>query len=477
MKNLLPHFIVENYVQGILEGSFEAATVLVDISGFTGMTESLMIRGDDRAEVLSSILNNLFTAIVGTIYQRGGFISTFAGDAFTAIFTSAYLHHALFCADKIRHIFQTQGIQKTRFGTFTLEARIGLSFGSVEWGIVGKRERGYFFRGPAIERCVLAERECASGEIVLDARIVDRMPDWFDFRTEECVSGFHRLVNLTLPDSELPDLPRRPRLTTEIASQFLPDSIVNFNQQGEFRNAVSVFISFHGIESKSELDAFVSILIDHCIQFSGYFNKIDYGDKGAVVLVVFGAPISFENNAERALDFILAVKNDVENSPLLSKMTLRSGITYGKVFAGIIGGQERCEYTIIGDIVNQAARFMMAAQDGQIWVTRRINRYVHEQYHLKYLGEFFFKGKTKAVDAYRLIKSRDQRRPFFEGRMIGRQSEFEQLLTFSKPLFQDQFAGIIYIYGEAGMGKSRLAFELIQQLMNLQEIKWFVCPA
>ena len=88
---------------------------------------------------------------------------------------------------------------------------------------------------------------------------------------------------------------------------------------------------------------------------NGYFNKVDFGDKGAVMLILFGAPVSYENNQERALNFLLELREKTD-------ITWRAGVTYGTVYAGIMGGEERCEYTAIGDIVNTSARIMMLAQ-------------------------------------------------------------------------------------------------------------------
>ncbi len=90
MKNLIPHFIFEKHKEGLGQGDFQALTMFVDISGFTPMTEALMKGGDEGAEILSDILNRIFEPMVNTVYKRGGFISGFAGDAFTAIFSQLY---------------------------------------------------------------------------------------------------------------------------------------------------------------------------------------------------------------------------------------------------------------------------------------------------------------------------------------------------------------------------------------------------
>ncbi len=84
-RNLIPHFIAEQYSKKNLTGSFTATTMFIDISGFTAMTQELMKNGKEGAEVLSDIINKIFTPSIDAIHNNDGFISTFAGDAFTAL--------------------------------------------------------------------------------------------------------------------------------------------------------------------------------------------------------------------------------------------------------------------------------------------------------------------------------------------------------------------------------------------------------
>ena len=83
-RNLIPHLIQEQFQQGLRSGTFQAATLFVDISGFTPLTESLMQHHKDGAEVLSEALGAIFGPLVSQVYARGGLIPLFAGDAFTA---------------------------------------------------------------------------------------------------------------------------------------------------------------------------------------------------------------------------------------------------------------------------------------------------------------------------------------------------------------------------------------------------------
>ncbi len=142
MRNLIPHFIQEEYQQENYEGNFEALTMFVDVSGFTPMTQALMKEGHEGAEILAFILNDVFDRMVNAVYAHGGFISVFAGDAFTAIFPlnpeltpdATFAWHVLACGDRVQAIFRRHGLQKTHSENFACksksEFRVGMSTGA-----------------------------------------------------------------------------------------------------------------------------------------------------------------------------------------------------------------------------------------------------------------------------------------------------------------------------------------------------------
>ncbi len=86
MQHLIPHIIAEEFQQKRMQGTFAAYTLFVDVTGFTPLTATLMEQGSEGAEILSQILNAIFEPMVAAVYQYGGCISTFPGDAFSAMF-------------------------------------------------------------------------------------------------------------------------------------------------------------------------------------------------------------------------------------------------------------------------------------------------------------------------------------------------------------------------------------------------------
>jgi class 3 adenylate cyclase len=89
--NLVPHFILKQYAAAERNGRFPATALFVDISGFSTITDALMQHGQHGAEVLATLMNSVFDPLVRCVYEQGGFIISFAGDAFTAVFPASPL--------------------------------------------------------------------------------------------------------------------------------------------------------------------------------------------------------------------------------------------------------------------------------------------------------------------------------------------------------------------------------------------------
>lgn len=96
---------------------------------------------------------------------------------------------------------------------------------------------------------------------------------------------------------------------------------------------------------------------------------------GDGILVMFGAPISREDDSQRAIACAIAMqlamekvnnKNRAMNLPILE---MGIGINTGEVVAGNIGSQKRAEYTVIGGHVNLAARIESYTVGGQVFIS------------------------------------------------------------------------------------------------------------
>ena len=116
-----------------------------------------------------------------------------------------------------------------------------------------------------------------------------------------------------------------------------------------------------------------------------------------------------------------------------------------------------CEdYTCYGWGVNLASRFMMSAPTGEIWVDDRIARRVSSRFVMEYVGTQRFKGFSAEQRVNRLKSYNLNAESIYLGEMIGREWEVSQLEKFIDPIWKGDFAGILLVLGDAGIGKGRL---------------------
>ena len=103
------------------------------------------------------------------------------------------------------------------------------------------------------------------------------------------------------------------------------------------------------------LNAFFGIVVAAVDARHGSINKF----QGDAALAVFGAPIPLDRAAAAALETARALTTELRTLPIVD---FGIGVSAGRVFAGNIGAENRYEYTVIGDPVNEAARLSDVAK-------------------------------------------------------------------------------------------------------------------
>jgi len=98
------------------------------------------------------------------------------------------------------------------------------------------------------------------------------------------------------------------------------------------------------------LNGFFRIVVGVIDRYGGYINKFE----GDAALAIFGAPLSLDNPSAQALGAARALRAALTADRDMPDFGM--GVTYGRMFAGNIGAEDRYEYTVIGDPVNEAAR-------------------------------------------------------------------------------------------------------------------------
>jgi class 3 adenylate cyclase len=218
------------------------------------------------------------------------------------------------------------------------------------------------------------------------------------------------------------------------------------------------------------LDRFFQILADGVHRFEGTINQYT----GDGVMALFGAPIAHEDHAQRACYAALQLQQELRryaNELRLGRgldFAVRIGIHSGEVVVGKIGDDLRMDYTAQGAVVGLAARLQALAEAGKVYVSGETARRVEGYFRFEDLGTVEVKGVGAAVRVLELagtgvLRTRfDVSRSRGLSRFVGRTDETAALdAALDRALAGD--APVIGVVAEAGVGKSRLCFELLER--------------
>lgn len=200
---------------------------------------------------------------------------------------------------------------------------------------------------------------------------------------------------------------------------------------------------------------------------------------GDALLAVFGVPTTHEDDPERAVRAALEMQSTMAElashaASAQPQLCLRIGIESGAVLVDLARAGTARDLFVTGDAVNTAARLEAAAAPGTVVVgssTYAASRGVIEYEELPALE---LKGKAAPVAAWRAVSVRarrgGQRAPLgLESPLVARQSELSLLKdTIHRAVVEDR-PHLVTVIGSAGVGKSRLAWELEKYLDGLPD--------
>jgi len=226
------------------------------------------------------------------------------------------------------------------------------------------------------------------------------------------------------------------------------------------------------------------VLIEPVYKYEGTLARL----MGDAVLALFGAPISHEDDPERAIRAGLEIVAGAQEYAARLKeergiegFDVRVGINTGLVVVGEVGSDLRVEYTAMGDAINLAARMEQNAPPGGVLITHDTYRHVRGVFDLEPQAPLTVKGVIEPVSTY--LVSRAKPRAFrlgtrgvegIETRMVGRETELKHLQDALYATVEDGEGQIITVLGEAGVGKSRLLYEFTNWIDLLpQEVRFF----
>jgi len=309
-------------------------TYFIDVSNFTSTTENFIKNSEYGAEIISSIINEIFTKGIEKIYENEGNVLLFAGDGI------------MFCVDQERvKIIESEFNKNISNVNFSQKTYLGYK--------ILEMENNYY---PRI--------------------IHGTKRDFLYFYPESSSINFKDIedkINLDFPP---------------IIKEFK-----NSEKHGELRIIPAGFLN---IENKYELDhieKFFKFIINEADFENIYLNKIEFADKGWNLLFVCGLPISVENAPLKLIKFF---KKSIEEAKKMD-IKIKIGCTLNKGYAGIIGNDKRWEYTFFGTNINLAARIAVKGDYFRIFVDGSFYNQLKDTINFKDLGEFEFKGLDRKI--------------------------------------------------------------------------------
>ncbi|HEX5096019.1 MAG TPA: adenylate/guanylate cyclase domain-containing protein, partial [Acidimicrobiia bacterium] len=217
----------------------------------------------------------------------------------------------------------------------------------------------------------------------------------------------------------------------------------------------------------------VKRLVDHCFErmavditaFGGRLDKI-VGDE---MVALFGTPVAHEDDAERAVRAALRMQETLVSAAaeIGLQVRMRVGVNTGEVLVGAMrtGG----ESTVMGDVVNTAQRLETVAEPGEVIVGLATYTATRDAISYEALGLLSVKGRDEPVEAYRAgaaLAPPGRRRARGEAPLVGREAEMGALQHVVRMAAGRRRGQLVLLYGDAGVGKSRLASELAQLAHN-----------
>jgi len=194
---------------------------------------------------------------------------------------------------------------------------------------------------------------------------------------------------------------------------------------------------------------------------------------GDAVMAVFGAPVAHGNDPERAVRASIDIHDSMKelSTEIGIELRVHIGIASGQVVASGLGSKTHQEYTVTGTSVNLAARLAEMASPNETLISDSVQIANQKFTDTEMVGDVMLKGLSNPVKVWRLTSitdthSKAKRRP-----LVGRKAELRQFRGILETCNETGTGHVLYVRGEAGIGKTRL----IEEFAVLAESRGFEC--
>ncbi len=200
-------------------------------------------------------------------------------------------------------------------------------------------------------------------------------------------------------------------VSPQVIDQLDPNKVALGGKRGEI---TTLFADIRGFTTYGETlspEELVSILnlylkasADAVLDQEGTIDKF----MGDAVMAWFNAPIPQPDHTLRAVKAALQIRKSVldlhKELPQDAHLSFGVGIHFGDAVLGLVGTEQRVDYTAIGDSVNTAKRIQENSLEGQILITEAAYKKVAKKIHANEVGPIQVKGKSEPVNVYEIVR-------------------------------------------------------------------------
>lgn len=267
------------------------------------------------------------------------------------------------------------------------------------------------------------------GVIHLDSQLAAGI---FKKRDLQILTAFAQQAALRIANVRLAKRAEEEALVRANLSRLLSPNLVDEVVRGQLavepggvlRQATVLFADIRGFTAISErlppqdlvsmLNGYFEIMVEIIFKHEGTLDKF-IGDE---LMAVWGAPVPQLDDAARAVSAAQEMMRELERFnqfrvangewPIICGI----GINCGAVVAGYMGSTRTLSYTVIGDVVNTAARLCDQAQPNEVLVSEALARRLGAAYPFEPMAPVQLKGKSQPVEVRKLLwQQADERGP------------------------------------------------------------------
>ncbi|MBT8491969.1 MAG: AAA family ATPase, partial [Deltaproteobacteria bacterium] len=406
------------------------------------------------------------------------------GDSATVVFRGeGFALRAAAAAVKAQELID--GIAVGSLST-PLRLRVGVGGGLTRLLVVGDEiQRMVLAGGEASKLALKAQSRAEPGTTLLDERLAAAMGDRIVVGPTR--DGMCELRAVDTPPEAAPIVPLEPGIEDQVEEKiallepFVPAPLAarlkqmpdGWRIEGELRRVVVVFAEVSGFERSNEQIGFeVARDVLRCHRrYGGVQFKFDLTSSGHRTLSLFGLHAPTENDSERAVLAAIELSGLVRSAAAQHpEIELRIGIHVGEVYFGAIGSSYRYDITVIGDVVNIAARAAAAGPAFGVVVTEAVLGELSEDFSSEALDPIRFKGKSEPMMLHTVQGASGRQARYVQKRrsrrhLAGRQAQLEILEDARKSALKGR-GRVIGVVGEAGTGKSCLLADVIDDWLE-----------